>query len=347
MSTMNHHTHSPTLDAATLRRLRAVLPAAAFQPAPRKLFGMLALFGLALAAYAAVAVTGLSVWLAGPILLAAFALSALTFASHDLTHGIILRPGPALRISELLFWGLVFMSPTMWRRVHNQTHHAHFNTPYDPDHPLHAGQDRPATRWYVWLFYPNADFFPWNPLVFAHFVTYILRNTLAALLPASWRPAIVPVRPAYSRSDTFSIVGELLVIAAIHTGLFFLTGGRLAPYLAMAVGTQVLTSAVAMVYIFTHHFLNPLTSEADAVRGTTSVIVPAWVDRLHSHLSYHIEHHVFPSMNSDYYPALSRELAREFPADYRRIPLAEAWRQLWKRRAFAPPPIDAGRVNSG
>lgn len=338
MSTANFHAHPTALDAATLRRLRAALPAAAFQPAPRKLLVMLALFGLVLAAHAAVAVTGLSVWLAGPILLAALALSALAFATHELSHGIVLRPGPAQRLAELVCWGLIFMSPTMWRRVHNQTHHAHANTPGDPDHAFHPGEVTTATRWYVRLFYPNEDVFPWNPLVFAHFVAYTARNTLAALLPASWRPAIVPVRPAYSRSDTFSIVGELLVIAAIHTGLFFLTGGRLAPYLAMVVGTQVLTSAVAMVYIFTNHFLNPLTPEADAVRGTTSVIVPAWIDRLHFHFSYHTEHHVFPAMNSDYYPALSRELAREFPADYRRIPLAEAWRQLWKRRAFAPPP---------
>lgn len=329
------------LDAAMLRRLRAALPPAAFQPTPQKALVLLALVGLFLATQAAVSLVGLSWGLVPLIIVAAVALSALAFATHELSHGIILRPGALQRGVELVCWGLIFMSPTMWRRVHNQTHHAHANTPADPDYPLHAGEESTSTRWYVWLFYPNADVFPWNPLVFVHFVTYILRNTVAALLPARWKPAIVTARPTYTRTDVAKIAGELMVIAAIHTGLFFLTGGRWAPYLVMAIGTQTLTSAIAMTYIFTNHFLNPLTHEADPVRGTTSVIVPAWIDRLHFHFSYHTEHHVFPTMNSAYYPALSRELEREFPGEYRRIPLAEAWRQLWRRRGFATPPVAA------
>ena len=106
----------------------------------------------------------------------------------------------------------------------------------------------------------------------------------------------------------------------------------------MALGVQGLTSCISMSYIFTNHFLNPLSHEADPVRGTTSVIVPAWVDRFHWNFSYHTEHHVFPTMNSDYYPALSCELARRFPGEYQRIPMGEAWRRLWQRRGFATPP---------
>ncbi|MEO5957729.1 MAG: fatty acid desaturase, partial [Opitutaceae bacterium] len=168
---------------------------------------------------------------------------------------------------------------------------------------------------------------------------YIVRNTVAALLPASWKPAVVPRRADFQPGDAARIAGELAVIAALQAGLFLLTGGRVLPYLIMAVGTQCLTSSVTMTYIFTNHFINPLSHEPDPIMGTTSVIVPVWIDRFHSNFSYHTEHHMFPALNSDYYPALSRELRKIYPATYRRIPIVEAWRRLWGNRVFMERPV--------
>ena len=331
--------HEKSITAENLLRIRAALPAAAFQPDAKKLIPMALYSAVFLAAHAAVSVIGLSPWLLAPIVVAAAALSCVGFHTHDLAHGSILRPGRAQRVSELFFWSLLMIAPTIWRRVHNQSHHVHYNTDADPDRPFLEEEKSAATRWYVWLLYPNAEVFPWNPLVFVHFVPYVVRNTIAALLPPRWKPPVVPNRADYAPGETRVIVGELLVLALVQGGLFLLTGGRLLPYLIMAAGTQCLTSCITMSYIFTNHFINPLTPEPDPIQGTTSVIVPAWLDRVHANFSYHTEHHLFPALNSAYYPALSQVLARLYPQTYRRIPIGEAWRLLWQNRPFVERPL--------
>jgi fatty acid desaturase len=327
-----------SITAENLLRIRAALPAAAFQPDPKKLIWMSLHAGIFFAAHAAVASIGLSPWLLVPIMIAAASLSCIGFYTHDLAHGSILRPGRAQRVSELFFWSLLVIAPTIWRRVHNQAHHVHYNTAADPDRPFLEEEACHATRWYVRLLYPNSEVFPWNPLVFVHFVPYVVRNTLAALLPPRWKPPVVPNRANYAPGETGVILGELLLLAALQSGLFLLTGGKLLPYLLMAAGTQCITSCITMSYIFTNHFINPLTDEPDPIKGTTSVIVPAWLDRVHANFSYHTEHHLFPALNSDYYPMLSRVLAELYPETYSRIPMREAWRRLWQNRPFIERP---------
>ena len=335
--------HHKSITAENLLRIRAALPAAAFQPDPRKLVWMSLHAAIFFAAHAAVARIGLSPWLLVPIGIAAASLSCLGFYSHDLAHGSILRPGRAQRAAELFFWGLLMIAPTIWRRVHNQSHHVHYNTFADPDRQFMVAEARESTRWYVRFLYPNAEVFPWNPLVFVHFVPYVVRNTVAALLPARWKPAVVPNRPDYEPHETAVIVAELLALAALQAALFVLTGGKTLPYLIMAAGTQCITSCITMSYIFTNHFINPLSDEPDPITGTTSVIVPVWLDRVHANFSYHTEHHLFPALNSDYYPALSRLLAKLYPDTYNRIPLRAAWRRLWANRAFVEPPATLAR----
>ena len=57
----------------------------------------------------------------------------------------------------------------------------------------------------------------------------------------------------------------------------------------------MLASSVVMGYIFTNHLPNPLCEHSDPLIGSTSVIVPRWIDWLHVNFSYHTEHYVFPA----------------------------------------------------
>jgi fatty acid desaturase len=93
-----------------------------------------------------------------------------------------------------------------------------------------------------------------------------------------------------------------------------------------------------MAYVFTNHFLDPLNETGDAVASTTSVVVPSWLDALHFHISYHVEHHLFPSMDSRYYPQVSGLLQRHFAGDYKRLPIGEAWQRLWNHEPWKSPP---------
>ncbi len=324
--------------AEIIREIRALLPPDAFQPNPRRLLGMGFILVVLFSAHAAVALTGASGWILGPIVVAALALASLALATHELAHGAVLRPGRLQRWCEVIFWTPLLISPTVWRRVHTQAHHAHTNTPRDPDRRYFHDEASTVMRWYVRIFYPNAELFPWNPLVFLHVGPYMARNTLSAFLPAKWQLPMVPSRVDYQPGDAGRIAFELGVMAAFQVGFFHLTGGEWLPYLIMAAGSQALTSAISMGYIFTNHFNNPLSVEVNQIRGSTSVIVPKWADYLHYNFSYHTEHHVFPTLNSDYYPLVSRHLQRLCPGVYQRIPIAQAWQRLWRNAPFIAKP---------
>jgi fatty acid desaturase len=90
-----------------------------------------------------------------------------------------------------------------------------------------------------------------------------------------------------------------------------------------------------MSYIFTNHFLNPLSKTTDALANTTSVIVHPIFDWLHLNFSYHTEHHIFPAMNSDFYPVLSNLLKDLYGDSYHRMHFADAWNCLWKIEIYA------------
>ncbi len=147
------------------------------------------------------------------------------------------------------------------------------------------------------------------------------------------KPSVVPFKPRYTVRQRFTIVGELIWLVVLQLGIWNLVGSEWARYAWASAGLLV-ASAVAMAYIFTNHFLNPLCEHADPLVGSLSVIVPPWVDWLHGNFSYHTEHHLFPGMNPRHYPEVSRLLQAHFPERYNRIPFGEAWRRLWLMGGF-------------
>jgi fatty acid desaturase len=127
---------------------------------------------------------------------------------------------------------------------------------------------------------------------------------------------------------------ELVFIAGLQCVVFRLSGGRWSAYLAVGPLALAWASAFIMAYVFTNHFANAVQARADPLATTTSVVVPPFLDWLHLHFSFHTEHHLFPSMDSRHFPALSRVLVERFPTEYRRVPIAEAWRRAWSEAAF-------------
>ncbi|MBA3352104.1 MAG: fatty acid desaturase [Blastocatellia bacterium] len=318
-----------------IRRIRAELPPGAFSPAPRKLWIMFGHLALVVCAYC--------IFRFGPSVLVAFfltlvighSLACLGFLTHELAHGAIVRSRPLRYALEVFFWGLNLIPATVWRRVHNQTHHIHANTPRDPDRPFLRSEESASTRWYTRLFFPNRRSLRWNPLVALHLVAYTTRNAVAAFYRPPAKPSVVPAVPGYSMRQRAMIVLELIGIVVIQAGVFLLVGRNWSAYLWASPIAYAVTSAVAMSYIFTNHFLNPISQTHDPLLGTTSVIVPSIIDRLHVHFSLHTEHHLFPSMNSDYYPLVASALRERFPDRYNRLPMLSAWKKLWRREVFS------------
>lgn len=317
-----------------IRKVRNDLPPEAFSPVPRKLirmFGYVALIGVACVTFR------LSSPILVHVLLSMFignTLACVAFLAHELSHGAIVRSRILRYACEFFFWGLLLIPATMWRRVHNQTHHTHASTARDPDRAFFRSESSRLTRCYSRIFYPSNQNLRWNPIVAFHFIPYILRNILASFYKSSAKPPIVPAKPSYSMTEHIAIVCELGGVLALQVAIYLAVGSNWIAYFWASPAAYLITSAVTMTYIFTNHFLNPISEASDPLLGTTSVVVPRLFNRLHENFSFHTEHHLFPTINSAFYPVVTAALQKHFPDRYNRLRLLEAWRRLWQSNEF-------------
>jgi fatty acid desaturase len=318
--------------AACVRRVRASLPAEAFQPNTGRLWTVATHAAIIGVSYATVR----RMPAVGPVaaLVIGHSLACVAFVGHEASHQAVVRHRVARYALEFLLFGLNMVPPTMWNRLHNLTHHHHAGTPRDPDRPFLETERSPSTTWYARLFYPSSDRPKGYVLVLCHFVTYLGRNIATVFYPDAKKPAIVTSKPAYRPRERVIIAVELLLMAALQYGVWVAVGRSWTNYLWVSPVALCVTSAILMAYVFTQHFLNPITHDHDPLGGTTSVMVPRLIDRWHGYFSYHTEHHLFPSMNTDYYPAVSEALKRESGGRYQQLPISEAWRRLWQQQMF-------------
>lgn len=332
--------------AATQRALAALLPEEAFTTAPHKLWVALShLLVVAVGYWGMRHITGLPSR-AIISLVIGHSMACIAFFTHELSHGIIVRRRALRYCLEVGSWALNLIPATVWRRVHNQTHHAHANTLKDPDRRFTLAEKTLITRLYSRILYPHRHTIRWNPLVAFHFVPYIVRNTAAVFYRAASRPHLVPFKPVYSARQRAFILFELGVIVAIQLGIFLAVGRNWTAYLWASPIAVLITSAIVMAYVFTNHFTNPLLEEPDAIASTTSVIVPRIFDGVHFNFSYHTEHHLFPRMRSEFYPMLSEQLRIRHGDSYRRVPIAEAWAALWAAEEYVCNPIPLGTADT-
>ena len=316
------------------RVIRPFLPPGAFAPDRRHLVRIFIHLLVALSGYFVLR-TAASWWVMPLIaMLIGHSMACLLFLAHDVSHSAVVSNRAAKRGLELLLWGLNVIPPTLWRCLHNQSHHVETNTVRDTDRAYRACEGTAAIWAYNRLFFPNRMTPLRHPFVLFHFVTYIVRHVVTSLLPGGAKPSIVTFKPHYTAAHRLAIVAELAFIGVVQCGIWWLMRGEWQRYLFAVPIPLLVASSVAMAYIWTNHILNPLCEHSDPLIGSTSVIVPRWADWLHDNFSYHTEHHVFPSMNPRYYPEVSALLLRFFPDRYNRIPFREAWRRIWRQGEF-------------
>jgi fatty acid desaturase len=315
--------------------LRPYLPAAAFQPDRTKLLILainLALWGLGLGManyldrypwYALVLFLPVTLVLGNAVIV-------LLFSTHDLMHsGLVKHPGLRRGIS-LLGLALLWMPPTLWHYVHNRVHHAHTNSHADPDRSYLAQQPATWGKWIQHQFVPSAEV---NPVVLAIGMTmawgvHAFRNLTSVLVFNTGNVDYVPAAFRVKPRDRWAIAGETLLIATLHLGIlcylqFHPVKLVLAYFLPIGLGY-----AGVLFYVYTNHMLCPMTEENDPLINSVSLRVPPLFDQLHLNFSYHTEHHVFPGVNSDYYPQVQALLQTHYPDRFNLLPAATAWKLL-------------------
>jgi fatty acid desaturase len=83
-----------------------------------------------------------------------------------------------------------------------------------------------------------------------------------------------------------------------------------------------------MFYIYTNHMLCELTPVNDPLINSISLRVPKIFDLLHLNFSFHTEHHIFPGLNSDYYPIVQQLLLGLYPDRYNLLNADMAWKLM-------------------
>ncbi len=310
------------------RQLLQALPPDSFRAEPGRVVVLLAHLAVIAIGVLVIARTDARwIWLL-TALLSGQSFAALGFLAHDLSHGTIVRQRWLRYGLELLAWSPLLVPVTVWRVTHHKGHHVGPNTPLDQDRKLPEDAMTRLDRLYFAAFYPHGGRFRFNPLLGLHFVAFITRLSVAQLLWNGRRMPSMPRALVSTRAERVRVGLELVFIALLQLVWLRVLDGSVvklffATLLPLAVG-----SAVATLYLATNHFLQPHQTENDPLAASTTVVVPRFMDALHSHFSHHVEHHLFPTLRSGCYPILSRQLQRDFMPSYHRIGMIDAWRQL-------------------
>ena len=317
------------------KKLRPLLPAEAFAPDPSKLVILLINLAILILGWAIAShLDRWSVyllWLYLPLaVVMGNSVIVLLFSSHNLMHGSVIKNSPLMRVISLLGLTMLWMPPTLWKAVHNREHHNKTNSLADPDRNYLYEQPKTWGKWIQNLFVPSAEVNPiWLTVGMATaWGVHTFRNLTSVLLFNNQSVDYVPAAFKVSAKDRRAIAGEFLVILMLHLSIlvylqFDLLKLVLSYFLPIGIGYAGL-----IFYIYTNHMLSPMTSVNDPLLNSVSIRVPKLFDQLHLNFSYHTEHHIFPGINSDYYPRVQELLETHYPGRLNLLPAGEAWRLL-------------------
>lgn len=316
------------------KKLRPLLPPAAFLPDVSKVWVLLINIVILLLGWAIGdrldQWSGYFLWLYLFLaLVMGNSVIALLFSTHDLLHSSTLKH-PWRRVVSLLGLTMLWMPPTLWKVLHNRKHHNKTNSLQDPDRNYLFAQPNSWGKWIQNLFAPSIEVQPlflaigmghaWGFYALSHLISVLLFNDGKA----TYSPADFKV----SSRERRAIGIEFLVILGIHLSILMYLDFHpikllLSYFLPIWVGYSGL-----IFYIYTNHLLCRMTSINDCLINSVSLRVLPLFDMLHFNFSHHTEHHVFPGLNSDYYPMVRSLLVAHYPDRFNLLDAEEAWQLM-------------------
>jgi len=317
------------------KKLRPLLPSEAFKPDASKVGILLINLAILMLGWGIAAHLDrwpvYLLWLYLPLaLIMGNSIIVLLFSSHDLMHGSVRKKSRLTYLISFIGLSMWFMPPTQWKSLHNLVHHNNTNSLEDPDRNYLYQQPLTWGKWIQNLFVPSLEVHPfWLTVGMAgSWVVHNFRNLTSVLLFNNKSVDYVPAAFTVSPKDRWAIACECLGILAIHFSILFYLGFH---PLKLAIGYLLplaIGHAGGMFYIFTNHMFCRMTEVNDPLINSVSLRVPKIFDLLHFNFSYHTEHHIFPSLNSDYYPAVQELLKIHYPGRMNLVDAGEAWRLL-------------------
>ncbi len=323
----------PQVDYAKV--LRPLLPSEAFAPDPSKLIILLINLIILILGWAIASQLNrwslYLLWLYLPLaLVMGNSVIVLLFSSHEVMHGSVIKNPRLIHLVSLFGLTMLWMPPTLWKAVHNREHHSKTNSLGDPDRNYLYEQPKTWGKWIQNLFVPSIEV---NPIALTVGMTtawgiHAFRNLTSVLLFNGKSVDYVPAAFGLSGKKRLAIAGELFFMLVIH--LSILAYLQFSP-LKLAFGYFLPISigyAGLIFYIYTNHMFCQMTDVNDPLVNSVSLRVPKIFDLLHLNFSHHVEHHIFPGMNSEYYPMVQQLLKTHYPDRFNLLDAGDAWQLM-------------------
>lgn len=323
--------------AGYAKKLRPLMPPEAFLPDQRQVWS--------LPINLAILMTGWGIadyldqwnpywlWLFLPLaLVMGNSVIVLLFSTHNLLHSSAVK-NPRLRWAlSMLGLTLLWTPPAFWKAVHNREHHSKTNSVQDPDRNYLNKQPKNWGKWIQNCFVPSAEVHPillgigmahaWGVHTFRNLSSVIIYNNGQTQYPA----AAFTVSP----KERKAIILELSLMIGLHLSVVaYLDFNPIKLLLGYFLPIWIGYSGI-LFYVYTNHMLCRMTNTNDPLVNSVSIRVPRIFDILHHNFSYHTEHHIFPGMNSDYYPILQELLKAEYPDRFNLLEAGTAWQLLMR-----------------
>lgn len=300
--------------------LRKALPASIFRPNLHALWWFVPNLGL----------IWLSLWLlsahfswgAAPLLslLIGNCMVSLGFLAHDISHGGMVRHSVLRDLLAGVAFSAYGIGPHLWRKWHNSAHHGNTQVEgEDPDHLLTMDHYRTSAilQW-LYRLSPIAR----NLVIFGSFSFRMCQHN-SMMIARFWPQADLRGRIAIAAQPVLQIF-PWVALTLILGGWPVLIFGYLLPLLV--------ANFIAICYIATNHFLNPLDDDSDVLGSSLSVTLPGWLgwlDIWHQHFGAHVAHHLFPQAPPSRARYIELKVSELWPDRYHCMSMFAALRALW------------------
>lgn len=314
------------------KKLRPLLPAEAFLPSRGRVWLILINIAILLLGWGIARHLGewnwYLLWCYLPFsLVMGNSIIFLLFGTHDLLHSKAIKHPLVRWTISLIALAMLWTPPTFWKAVHNREHHNKTNFLQDPDRNYLYDQPNSWGKWIQNLFVPSSEVNSlWLIIGMGHaWGVHTFRNLSSVLLFNNALTEYSPAAFKVSSKERKSIALEFLLILGIHLGILFYLGFHpikliLSYFLPLWIGY-----AGIMFYVYTNHMLCRMTEVNDPLINSVSIRVPKIFDLLHLNFSYHTEHHIFPGINSDYYPKVRNLLQAHYGERFNLLNSDKAW----------------------
>ncbi|NJO71231.1 MAG: fatty acid desaturase [Oscillatoriales cyanobacterium RM1_1_9] len=317
------------------KKLRPLLPAEAFLPDPGKKWILLINIAILMLGWGIASHldqwSWYFLWIYLPLsFIMGNSIIILLFSTHDLMHSSAIKSPFWRQLISLLGLTMLWTPPTFWKAVHHREHHGNTNSLSDPDRNYLCEQPDNWGKWIQNVFVPSANVHPIGLIIgmSSAWGVHTFRNLSSVLLFNHGLTEYPVVSFTVSPRDRRAIALELLVMIGLHLSVIAYLGFDpikllLGYFLPIWIGY-----AGAIFYIYTNHMLCRMTDVNDPLINSLSIRVPRIFDVLHLNFSYHTEHHIFPGMNSDYYPMVQELLKTHYPDRFNLLDAQKTWQLM-------------------